>query len=134
MKRIKEVRIDDRIIKVNELTVKQLIELGRRFTDRGPDADTSTKAFIDEIRGSLSMVVEGITFEELESLAPSEITQLYDAFKEVNSAFLTIAEKMGFGNTIRELLRGMRNDFSGYLPNSSKQDTSTQSTTDTPSS
>ncbi|MDX9894335.1 MAG: hypothetical protein RBS34_02750 [Desulfofustis sp.] len=56
----------------------------------------------DKVGETVSLLVDCVSLprEKLEALYPSEIEQLVDAFVEVNSSFLAIADKLGLKDVL----------------------------------
>lgn len=97
-------------ITVKELTVKQVLSTFDRWKDA--KEDEGFKGLLEDVRGLFDLSISGIQFKELENLAPSEIQQIYDKFKEVNSVFFDLADSMGLNDLLKELASGIKKDFS----------------------
>jgi hypothetical protein len=125
MKNVKKVVINKKEIIIKELTVRQIIEIGKGFTQSGASKedkkDLSLDTFIKGLREYFPMSIDGVTVEELIDFTPSELDELYAVFKEVNKSFLAMIEKAGFGEVLRQLMTAMKKDFSDFLANSLKR-------------
>jgi hypothetical protein len=81
MRKIKIIKLDEREVTVKELRVKDIKEV---FNEK------SKKTLLDH----LPMVTDLAT-SDIEELAPSELSILWDAVKEVNADFLALMERTG---------------------------------------
>lgn len=79
MRKTTTITINDRIITINELTIKQLMGLKESFSGD----------MLATVQHLLPMLTDA-TPEFLQELAPSELFLLYDKIKEVNAAFFTL--------------------------------------------
>lgn len=107
---------------VKELTVKEILELGGKFQESG-SSELSIETLKGALDNNLSMVVEGLTTEELLELAPSDIQKLFEAFKEVNSSFLVIAREVGLIQMLSDLKATIKESFLGSYAALLKQGT-----------
>ena len=73
--------INDRVITINELTVRQILEVKNSFSGSGNTLEAMQQ---------LLPLITDVTPDFLLDLAPSELSALYEKAKEVNSAFLAI--------------------------------------------
>lgn len=83
--------LNDRVITINELTMRQIMEFKDLFT--GTDLLTGMQALIG--------LLTDATPEFLLDLTPSELKSLYEKVKEVNADFFTVLP-------LEELLVGCR--------------------------
>lgn len=97
-------------ITVRELTVKQVLSTFDRWKEAKQEEGFT--GLLEDVRGLFDLSISGIQFNELEELAPSEIKQIYEKFKEVNSVFFDLADSMGFKDILKELADGIKKDFS----------------------
>ena len=93
MKKTATITINEKIITVNELTVRQMLDIKASFT-----GDTL------EAMQALIPLLTDATPDFLLDLAPSELMELWEKVKEVNASFLAVIplEKMLAG--YREVL------------------------------
>ena len=91
MRKSKTVNIDDKRIEVYELRVKDV----RMILDAADDMGDMSVAL-----GKVLPVATSLTVDEFEELAPSEIKQLWAAFREVNEDFLDPLDRAGVGQMI----------------------------------
>jgi hypothetical protein len=120
-KKIVEIKQDDDkaalSITVYELTVQQIIDLIN-------DSAVEGKSLL-EFRKFLSRHMDkftSLTIEQAATMAPSELKNIYDSFKEVNSTFFEVAQQAGLINLLSELKVAIVEDFSGLLVASLKLD------------
>lgn len=118
---------------VKELTIKEIIS----FIDSGgkvPDkADGGGKAMTDDLFGQIdelmALSVPGLNIKKLtgsedppeDGWAPSEVKKLYDAFREVNTIFFEVAQRLGLNNLIGEMEKAVAKDFSALFATSLRQ-------------
>lgn len=132
MRQHKRVSLDiggsPREFTVLELTVQDMLECFGEIASGGENlsvGDLFAKA--DEM---LPKCVEGLSVDDLKTMAPSEIQAIYDEWHEVNATFFKMARKVGlaaFGAKIKEALI---KDFYGLLSDSLNAATLTPSVTD----
>jgi len=115
MRKTKTIKIDDKEILIKELRVKDVLELME--TSEGQE-----KSWTDLIKEFLPRVTN-LTIDELTAMAPSEIQQIYDAFKEVNAAFFEMARAVGMDAALTELKTGIQKQLAGIVADSWKQGT-----------
>jgi hypothetical protein len=128
MRKSKTIKIDEKEIDIKELRVKDILEIFDMFGQEGiGDLENQIQTF-------LPMFTKDISLEDLKSMAPSEINQIVDAAKEVNSYFLSIARRLGLGKLIKDFQEAIMTDFSGLLAGSLKQVMSKSLNTDIPHS
>jgi len=126
----KTLKLDDTEITVLELTVDQIIELGQLVTGQaapdaedaegaadGPDIpDLFTLAGVSNLLEShLDWAVQGIKMNDLRKKAPSELKEIYTAFREVNTLFFEVAQQVGLEDLLRTLKETVQKDFSNLL-------------------
>lgn len=135
-----KIKIDEKTEKeftVKELTVAQIIDLSQNnplFGATLNDADKNTgndhkTAPDDEKEGGLlsealdltksASKVIGIAcdfkVDDLKPLAPSDVKKIFDAFKRVNSTFLSLLDQLGILEITKEILGRALSDFSRTL-------------------
>jgi len=113
MRKLETIKLDDREITIKELTVKQIIEIGEKMANPGEDKKESSDIDIlkDAFKEHLALGVEGVSFDELIELAPSEIKVLYEKFKEVNKVFFEIAQQVGILNLLQKVKMELQASF-----------------------
>ncbi len=101
MKKQVTVQIESKRFTISELTVKQIIELSSSAKIGNTLAVLSENkmanifaSFSEELKIILEKCCD-FGLGDLEELAPSEVKQLFDAFKEVNADFLLILREVG---------------------------------------
>ena len=112
MRKQKTVKIDDKEIAIKELRVKDFVEILE-----GVSADTSIAALRGQIEKLLPLATD-LTVESMMEMSPSELQQIYDGFREVNSVFFEGAGALGMGSLLAELKNSLLKDFSGLLAGS----------------
>lgn len=113
MRKRETIKIDDREITIKELTVKQIIEIGDKVANPGErkNGDSDLDLLKDAFKQHLALGVDGIVFDELLSLAPSELKTIYDTFKEVNAVFFGIAQQIGFLDLLQKIKLELQSNF-----------------------
>jgi len=73
--------------------------------------------FVDFSKAAKEVVGLSCDFqmEDLLELAPSDIKQVFDGWKEVNQTFLHFLEKMGILEAVMAIIKGAISDFSEML-------------------
>lgn len=139
----KTIKIDDREITVLELTVQDILDF---IEDENVTGDDDLKKPPDELSpkpvgGSPKDLIDellpkatDIKLAALKKMAPSEIKEIWDAFKEVNAVFFEAAQNVGLGGLLNKFKAALLEDFGGLLVGLLREDTPTPSDTDTPSS
>ncbi len=85
MKRQKTITFNGKDITVNELTVRDVINL----TESAKAGKNLLTLFQDMLP-----TITTAAFQDIEGLAFSELNEIVDAFKEVNSDFLALCEQL----------------------------------------
>jgi hypothetical protein len=122
------VRANDEEYLVRELTVAEIIGFLDNPAPQGEEEgdgsvkDTAT-GLLGQVDQVLAIAVKGLKAEDLKSWAPSEIEKLYNGFKEVNSTFFAIAQRIGLGSLMEEVRQAIAADFSSLFANSLRQGT-----------
>ena len=130
MRKRKVIKIDDREITVKELTAEQI--LGMIEGEQDSIGDLKSKAL------ELYPDIIDIPLKDLKKMAPSEIKEIYDGFREVNAVFFDVARFVSKSSLTKEFLKKIQSallaDFGCLLVDSLKPGTQEPSSTDTPSS
>jgi len=98
-KKSKVIKIADSEITVYELSVKQIRALFSKEFKENTLAEFTARA-----REFCDAAVHGLAFEDIETLAPSQIKAVYDAFMEVNSDFFETARRLGISDTAAQVV------------------------------
>lgn len=115
MRKSKNIKIDDKEITVKELRVKDILEIFNTIGQEG------IENLGNQIQIFLPMFTKDVSLEDLESMSPSEINQIVEALKEVNSDFLSLASRLGLDKLIKNFQEAVMVDFSNLLAGSLKQ-------------
>lgn len=129
----KEVVVNGKPITVFELTVKDIKKLWSDITGGSPEAQ-GVPFFSNDaiIRNHWTKCIHGVTLEETEDMAPSELKLIYDAFAEVNAIFFDLALKLeGEDPFLKSLRVAVFNDLMLRFAASSPEVTQESGTTDT---
>ena len=135
MRKSKQLEIEGhaKAFTINELTIEQIINFMQVDEDSDPLGDLSVEG-IKTLAEKYLPEVSNVTLEDMRKMAPSEVMTLVEAFKEVNSDFLSVAQKLGLTEVLGNLKRAIMSDFSNLLVSLLKPDTLMSGDTDTPSS
>jgi len=79
VKKTATITINEKVITITELTVRQILEIRKSFTGNTLEA----------LQQILPLITDASP-EFLLDLAPSELSELYEKAKEVNAAFLAV--------------------------------------------
>ena len=100
-------QLNDKEITIKEMRVRDILNMFQN-----PDKDfTSMISFINKGNIIVEKCIVGITFEELQDLAPSELKELYEAFKEVNETFFDLLGSLG----VMDILGNLKSQFTQDL-------------------
>lgn len=110
---------------VQEVTVRRVMK-ALPFLNPKKEAAAGTEAepekpFIENIDELLGSVC-GLTAEKLLDLYPSDLEQLWNAFREVNGFFFKMAEKLGLAEQLGTILRSILAGAGSQLADSLKSD------------
>jgi hypothetical protein len=120
MRKTKTFEIEgiDKTILVNELTVRQIIDL--MSSEDGEELGaTDLGALRKHFEAKLLPIATNLTMEELLKMAPSEIQTVYENFKEVNQSFFDLARAAGLESVFNSLKQAITKDFGNLLVSSS---------------
>ncbi len=107
MRKTKTIKIDNKEIVVRELRVKDIRNM------------LSKSDKLDGVNDVFAMLPACVNLEpaELDEYAPSELQLIYDAFKEVNAVFFSLAAKSGiFGILKSSILKNLTDICADLLP------------------
>lgn len=122
-----EVGEQKKTVTIKELTVGQILSIFDSFAKPNQEAQGLEDA-LAEAKELFPMSIEGIEWDELKELAPSEIKQIYEKFREVNNVFFDVACTLGINTALEEIIRALKNDFINMFVSSSKEDIGMSST------
>jgi len=126
MRLSKTVKIDSKEYTIKELTLNDIIELLQKsnFLNTSgsgvEEQESSKKDDLTRLKSDLEEMMKRCCDFDIEDLkkqnvAPSEIKQLFDAFKEVNSDFLAGAKALGVTEIFTQLKVAALQNFSSLL-------------------
>jgi len=146
------VKIDDKEYTVKELTVKEIVELVSNYKFDGSrpevlkdDPEGELDAQLGEhgftilgifggVKELVDLGLEGASIEDLYKMTPSEIDTIFQKFKEINSHFFDLAQKVNLGETVLRVLNEILTNFSDLFVNLSSQAMEVSGSMDIPSS
>jgi len=138
-RKTKTLQIDDREVEVRELTVRQIIDLveSDKLFSTGEDSKEGLLGSLsDTLDAHLLKLCTNIKTEDFLEMAPSDIKEIWNAFREVNATFFDVARQAGLLEAIEnikeEIVKTIKEDFLKLPAGLLKQDTSESSTTDIP--
>lgn len=117
---------------VKELTPREIMAFidGGGKTPPGAEEDDVKKTDAEMVKGLFGQVDElleisipGLKVDTLYDWAPSEIEKIYIGFKEVNSVFFGIAQRLGVDRLLGEIEQAIARDFSKLFASSLKRAT-----------
>ncbi len=97
MQKTKSVKIGDQTFVVCELKVREIWEL---VNNQDTEKDT-----LSQYQDLLSIACPGITENDLLDMYPSEIDELWTAFKEANNSFLETTRRIGLDQALMEAVK-----------------------------
>lgn len=125
MRKRRVVKIDDREITVKELTVLEILDI---FDEAGGSAG-GEQGPADQIGDLKDLVAKHMSkatdakLEDFQTMAPSEIKEIVDAFREVNAVFFDTAQRLGLGDLMTQFKSALLKDFSALAASLSTKDT-----------
>lgn len=114
MRKRKTVKIDSKEITVKELTVREIMDILNEAGSTG----TEDQGPADQIQDLKTLVEKHLIkatdakLEDFKEMAPSEIKEVVDAFREVNTVFFETAQRLGLGGLLDRLKSALLKDFS----------------------
>lgn len=115
------IKANDEEFLIKELTVAEIMA----FLDQAPSTEATPPGDQDMVTGLMAQVddvleiaIPGLKADALTSWAPSELAKLYDGFREVNSVFFSIAQRLGLNNLLTEVEQAIAKDFSALFAGS----------------
>jgi len=127
MREVQTVELGDVKLEVKELTVAQILQFYDDFS-KMDDVDSikdGTKDYLRKIY-DLSIGSEQFTFDDMmEKLTPSEIKQIFEAFKGANKVFFEVSQSLGIMSALEGLVAEIRKDFIQIFADSSNEVTET---------
>ena len=118
MRKRKTIKIDEKEITVLELRVKDVLEIYEEIEAKKGLEDIQSQA-----RQFLPKAIS-LDIQDLKEMAPSELKELYEAFKEVNAVFFEAAQTLGLGSLLSEAKKSIVKDFGNLCADSLKPGTS----------
>lgn len=117
IRNVGEITINDKRITVRELTIREIISIvaGSKEDIIGGKMPTTFKdgnALKDYFGGYISKFLLGVTVDDFLDMTPSEVSKIYEKFKEINSAFFEVALSMGLTELLQEMKKSIQKDFS----------------------
>ena len=107
---------NDKSIEVYELRVKEIISLIEEDTLGDLSLSAMKTMFVDR----LLPISSNLTWKDLLEMAPSEIEQCWDVFREVNASFFVGIKAMGLTSMVNTVKEAIISDFSNMLAGLSK--------------
>lgn len=102
----KSITIRDKSFTLKELPVRVLWNLINNEINEKEDKENNI-SILDRGREFLKLACPELTKNELLKLYPSEIEELWEGFKEVNSSFLEMSRTIGLGEALVGSVRGI---------------------------
>lgn len=118
MPQTKTISINGKEITVKELRVKDMLEIIEKAGKS--KKDVTIAGFKSLVEQNMTLACDA-SIDDLKEMAPSEIKQIVDAFKEVNSVFFETAQALGLGGITKELKESLKSDFMKIYADSLKQ-------------
>lgn len=116
MQKIKIVQFDKRSFTIKELHMRAVWELVN-------NEQNGEGNFADRFQHLLSLACPELTTDTLLDLYPSEVQELWQAFEEVNAAFLGIVRQVGIDRALIEAVKTAVVSSIGQFAPSLPQDT-----------
>jgi hypothetical protein len=125
-----------KVVLVQEVRVRQILKVLPFLDDitgskkagqveKKTESDQGTvvveKSFLENATDFLRATC-GLSVQELEDLYPSDLEKLWQAFREVNSFFFGMAEKLGLAEQLGTVIRSILDGVGNQLADSLKED------------
>jgi len=116
----KTISVNNKNITVQELSVRDIKEIWKDLTTP-PEVDDSgiiAPLFTNQefLMTNWKRCVQGMDLTEIDDLTPSELQEIYDAFKEVNQIFFDLALKVeGENPFIKGLRLAVQTDILNWI-------------------
>jgi hypothetical protein len=107
MRRTKTIKINDQEITIKELTLKKLANAQRALSGE----DESIEKLVQVGEELLTEAAPGINMKQIMQMAPSEIRELIDGFKEVNQTLIDTLDGLGLTEVFAEMKQALINDL-----------------------
>jgi hypothetical protein len=114
MRKSTKIKLDDReytLLEVRPIDVLSLLP-GDGDLAEGEE-QVGGESWRELFQKALPLVCEGLDFDGLVQLAPSEIEELWKAFKEVNASFFKIAGWLGMETMVDKAVAAIRQGLAG---------------------
>lgn len=110
MRKTASFKIDgyDRSFEVYELTIRMIIDLMQ--DEKLTSANLTLSDFREYFGDTVLPAVANITMEDVIDMAPSDLKDIWDKFKEVNATFFELARQMGLESILEDLRRAIIED------------------------
>lgn len=118
MRKTASFKLDDKEVIVYELKVKDYRALIAKFGTK----DITPKMFLDEFENLLPLATN-LTMTELDDMAPSEVSEIFEKFKECNSVFFDLLSKLGLGDLMQRIREAVVVDLQQAFVKPSNTDT-----------
>jgi len=117
MKKTKAFKLEgyDKSIVVNEISVKQILEM---FDQK---KDLSYQSLLSD---QILPVICNLELDELIEMTPREINEVWEHFKELNKSFFVVSQFLVVKTVLEKLQKAFISDFSKMLTGSLKLDIS----------
>lgn len=99
---------------VKELIVREILNI---FDVK---KDVSLLSLLDE---KFLPISTNLTLDEIQDMALSDLSLIWTKFKEINSIFFVLAQKMGTDRILQKIKNTIMDDFLASYANLQKQDT-----------
>ena len=110
-------------IKVKEMSVANVLAFKDLpiFSSKEDEEDKGLLGLLEMVKPLFAECVEGLTFEELKDLFPSEIKNIWEEFKKVNFVFFEVVQGLGLNKVLDEILNALKSDFIGIYAGLSRE-------------
>jgi len=115
MRKHEVIEVDGKRITVSELKVKDILSL---ITGEGGKLGAVKVSEIVRRAQDVIPLAVDCPLEELQELAPSELEEVWEAFKRVNAVFFRLADALGLAGVLKELKNSAAKVFSGLYVSS----------------
>jgi hypothetical protein len=113
MRKRKVVKIDNREIMVNELSVQDILDILGESEEAAKEEPFSLSALLEKHLIKMT----DLKIDDFKTMTPSEIEQVYQAWREVNSAFFVLADRLGLSALAVQVKENFMKSLLGLFQN-----------------
>lgn len=116
----------DKSITILEASVEYILSQKEMKLFSGEEEQKAIKekglfGLLDVIKPIYDELTDGLPFDELRGLFPSELKLIWDTFKEVNAVFFGVVQDLGLIQILDQIISEIKSDLSSIFIDLSKE-------------